>query len=186
MNASQLIQTLVTTIVGGVVGGLIVITTNWITTKGKRRQEIKEWYEKTYVTEGIDPILIHLLSLGVYFYDKSRGGFVRVQNIDTIPVEAMVRLLILFDDGVVIDIISVCHALLTVKDKKLNSEAAKLTDNAWTALRDFRNELLEVIATQVRTKHYVVDVSQVLENLDEMRTQLRKLTKSAEYDQSVQ
>ena len=52
MNVAQLIQTLAATIIGG----LIVIATNWINARVKRRETIQEWYERTYITEGIDPL----------------------------------------------------------------------------------------------------------------------------------
>src|ERR1700736_6350700 len=116
MDIVQLIQTLVAT----VIGGLIVIATNWIAKQEERRGAIQEWYEKTYVTEGIEPVVIYISNLAIYFYNKQVGGFIRVGTIETIPVESIVRLQILFNDSIVPTIISLAHQLLTSEDKKQN------------------------------------------------------------------
>ena len=64
MDIAQLIQTLAAT----VVGGLIVIATNWISVQELRRNAVKEWYEKTYVIEGIEPVVTYLYSLSLIAY----------------------------------------------------------------------------------------------------------------------
>ncbi len=115
MNVGQLIQTLVAT----VVGGLIVIATNWISTTVKRREAVQEWYEKTYVTEGIDSIVIYLYSLDLYFFNKSSGGFVQIIDVDAIPTEAIVELQILFGTAVIPRIIALTHELMPSQDKRL-------------------------------------------------------------------
>ena len=173
MNVPQLIQTLVAT----VVGGLIVIATNWLSTRVKRREAVQEWYEKTYVTEGIDPVMVYLLNLSLYFYNKTMGGFVRVKDIDNVPVEAVSRLYILFRDGIVFEIISACHALLNETERDINYQALELSNDACQLFMSFRVELLGVIATKVRTKRYNVDTIQTVLKLRKVRDKLAKMIK---------
>lgn len=179
MDIAQLIQTLVATIVGG----LIVIATNWIAKQEERRGAIQEWYEKTYVTEGIEPVVIYLANLSIYFYNKQVGGFIRVKDIDAIPVEAIIRLQILFDDSIVPTIISLAHKLLISEDKTQNEKACNLMYKLSSLLLNFRKELLHVIATQVKTKHYVVDASEVVKELNKIGKELAVL---AGYDGIIQ
>jgi len=172
MDIAQLIQTLAAT----VVGGLIVIAANWISVQQKRRNTIKKWYEKTYVTEGIDPTVIYLYNLNIYFFNKDFGGFIRVRDIDAIPTEAIVKLQILFDDPVVPHIIALAHALLPNQDKSLDKTTSAVLSTVIYILLDFRKELLQTIATKVTSKHDVIDVSSVVEKLwKECHDKLAKL-----------
>ena len=168
MNVGQLIQTLVAT----VVGGLIVIATNWLTARGKKRQDIRDWYEKTYIIEGIDPLVVYFYQLGIYFYNKSFGGFIRSEDIATVPVEAMVRVRILFDNGIVSNILPAAHELLGSYEKETNQEASRIMIAISRMLLDCRKELLEVIATKVRNKHSTIDASQVVMELSKMSDEL--------------
>ncbi len=164
MNYSQLIQTLIAT----VVGGLIVIATNWIGTREARRNANKEWYEKNYLLEGIEPLVTYLYDLAIYFHNKSYVGSMQVRSFDTIPVEAIVRLEILFSDSVVVNIIEVSQKLLSNQDKKVNRDASKLLHNACKILLKFREEFLHSLLEKVRTKHYVVNASREVEKLNEI------------------
>ena len=161
MNVFQLIQTLVATIVGG----LIVIATNWISQQEERRGAIQEWYEKTYVTDGLDQVVAYFFGLGVYFGNKSVGGFVRVRDIDTLPVEAIIRLEILLADAIVFDFLAASHQLLISQDQEQNEKAAQIMYRTAVLLLNFRKELLKIIATKVSTKHYTIDASSIVEKL---------------------
>ncbi len=172
MDISQLIQTLVAT----VVGGLIVIATNWISVQEARRNTVQEWYEKTYVTEGIDPMVTYFLNLSLYIYNEGVGGFVRVKDIDVVPVEAMTKLLILFNDDTIPNLIAQAHKQLANQDKHLNFQTASILSDVSTLLLAFRKELLKTIAVNVRTKHYVVDTSQFVEKLKKKLDELEKLS----------
>lgn len=181
MDIAQLIQTLVAT----VVGGLIVIATNWIGKQEERRVAIKEWYEKTYIAEGIEPVLTYLFHLALYFNAKSYGGFVRVKDIEIIPIEGIVRLQILLDNSVVPRIIRLAHSLLSSDDKQLNNEVAVFLTDTSQYLADFRKELLDIIATQVRTKHTTVDTSDVVKKLKKIADELSDLAHNKRESASI-
>ncbi|SRR6266496_2436861 len=87
MNVSQLIQTLVATIVGG----LIVIASNWISARGRRKQDIKDWFERTYITEGIDPLVAYYESLIFSIFNKADKHITFIAKRD-IPSEAIGRI----------------------------------------------------------------------------------------------
>lgn len=194
MNISQLIQTLVTTIVGGVVGGLIVITTNWITAKGKRRQDIQEWYERTYIIEGIDPLVAYYQNLSFSLMEKANGYTIHVVQRD-IPVEALgkVRILLL-NDVVPLNLITYAHRHLAFNsDRKLLKETANTLQSAVEAFLDFRLKLTEVISSKVNDKHFIVDTTNLSNDLQEvfyelvdLRKQWEDKAKQSEQDSEVE
>ena len=176
MDIVQLIQTLVATIVGG----LIVIATNWISDRKKKREVVQDWYERTYITEGIDPVMIYLFNLGLYFYNKHLGGFVRIKDIDAIPVEGIIRVQILLDSSVVPTLIASTHKLPTSEDRQLNRDVANLMTDTCRYLSVFRKDLLTAVPTTVKTKNDVIDASKVKKELKKISNDLIKLASRQE------
>lgn len=171
MDIGQLIQTLVAT----VVGGLIVIATNWISKRGERQNAIQEWYEKTYIVEGIEPLVIYIANLNLYFYDKAiGGGLVHVKDNNTLPIQAIIRLQILFKDGIVTTIIALAHELQTSTDKKINDKACDIMLDIGTLLLSYREQLLGTIPN-VKKKHSVKVPSHLVEELKNKADELAKL-----------
>lgn len=175
MNTGQFIQTLLTTIVGGIVGGLIVITTNWITAKGKRRQDIQEWYERTFITEGIDPLVAYYQYLVFGLFDKSNGYTLKVIQRD-IPVEALGKVRVLLNDFVPLNIILFAHAHLAYTiGKNMLGEVATALQDAVEAFLDFRLELTKVVSNQVHDKHYIANTANLIARLEKVFQTLKDL-----------
>jgi hypothetical protein len=172
MDIAQLIQTLVAT----VVGGLIVIATNWISARGKRRQDIQEWYEQTYIIEGIDPLVEYYQKLSFSLIDKLEGYTLHVVQKD-IPVDALSKVRILLkNDPAPLNIILLGHALLANPvDEGILEAAADAMQDAIDNLLRFRLELTKVISSQVNNKHYVADTVNLVNRLEKIRRKLYQL-----------
>src|SRR6202035_2900016 len=102
MEIGQFIEALIGTFVGTITGGCIVIAANWLTHQWSKRKDAQEWYEKTYISEGIDPLIAYFVYLDSRFDDflyrnKMKKRYISLENIDPIPVNALARIAILLE-----------------------------------------------------------------------------------------
>ncbi len=184
MNIIQLIQTLVAT----VVGGLIVIATNWLTARGKRREAVQDWYERTYITEGIDPLVAYYQRLVICLIDKSRHFTLQIDQKE-IPVEALTNIRILLKNSVTpLNIIFYAQAILTylTDSKPLYETSVTLQNDVITGLMNFRRELIEVVTSKVHDKHYLADTTDLISQLKKAEQKLSQRRSEVEMVQKVQ
>lgn len=181
MNVGQLIQTLFAT----VVGGLIVIATNWISAKGKSREAIQEWYEQTYIIEGIDPLVAYYQYLVFSLFDQSNGNKTKVAQRD-VPVEALSKVRVLLNNFVPLNIIIFTHSLLTyTTDTRRLGDAARILQNAVEALLDFRLELTTEVPSHVHSKHYIADTTYLINRLNKVEKELDDLNEQQIVEENI-
>jgi len=172
IEIAQLIQTLVAT----VVGGLIVIATNWLSARGKRREAIQEWYERTYITEGIDPLMAYYQSLVFALYSKASDKVISIAKRD-IPVEALckVRVLLLNDVTLSNIILGAHYQLAECTEEQVLQESAHTVQKAVEAFLTFRVELTKAVARQVENKHFLADCTSLIHKLETVEQELKSL-----------
>ncbi len=182
MNIAQLIQTLVAT----VVGGLIVIATNWLSARGKRKEAVQEWYERTYIIEGIDPLVAYYQYLAFTLFSTANANRVLSIVKRDIPVEALNHVRILLKGDVIpLNIILAAHyQLAEVTEQKVLLESAQTVQKAVEVLLIFRVELTEVISRRVGNKHYVANTTRLISNLEKVDQELKNLVEHSKRQKS--
>src|SRR5687767_1869697 len=63
MERSELIRLLISAsapIVGAIIGAIVAVTAIWAKEILEARKNAQSWFEQTYITEGIDPLLAYL------------------------------------------------------------------------------------------------------------------------------
>lgn len=151
------------TLIGTLVGGSIVIATNWINAQQDRKKAAQQWYEETYITKGIDPLITYFTGLELHFL-LGEDVFKAIQtDFNIIPIDALTKIQTLFDSPVLTKIIGLVQTI-PAKD---GIEALLLVavSNVGGELLSFRKELLKEIATKVSNKNYVIDASNTRDKL---------------------
>ena len=77
MDISQAILTLI----GTLVGGGIVVASTWQQARLERQKTVRQWYEQTYITEGIDAVVNYLLCFRLHILNKDINGVMRWSGI---------------------------------------------------------------------------------------------------------
>ncbi len=170
MDIAQLIQTLI----GTIVGGGIVIAANWISVQEQRRKDAQEWYEQTYVTNGIDPLLIYLQSLKLYILKGWGVSFIQLAKLDPMPIEALTKIQILLDDSSLTSIIVMLPASFNDETGYIRNAADNAITDTHHVLLNMRHELLIAIAKKVRNKNYQIDLQHRSKELDKIFRGLMK------------
>ena len=114
MDISQIIQTLL----GTVIGGAIVIATYLVHAQIERQKSAQDWYEQTYVREGLDPVITYLLNLRLHILNADIQNSMQLPSINILPLEALSRVQLLLGDTTINGIIVLIHASLTQINKK--------------------------------------------------------------------
>ncbi len=157
MQIWELIQTLI----GTVVGGFIVIAANWLTGREERKKAAQEWYEQTYLTNGIDPLLVYIHSLELHLLNGWVGhNYMQLPELGKIPIEALTKIEILLSDGTLSNIIGMVHVCFNDRDGYSNNAAHNGITATYRLLLEVRRELLTIIGSKVRNKNYHMDVKQ--------------------------
>lgn len=182
MNVAQLIQTLVAT----VVGGCIVIVTNWLNRKGERKEAVQEWYERTYLVGGIDPLVTYYQNLAFTLISKA-GENAMPATASDIPVEALGKIRVLLKGEVTpLNIILSAYYLLTeCTEKETLREASQTLLKAVEVMATFRVELTELIANRVRKKHAQIDASSLIKKLEKIDQELRNFVEPQKQQESA-
>lgn len=154
MDIAQLIQTLI----GTIVGGGIVIAANWISVQEQRRKDAQEWYEQTYVTNGIDPLLTYLQSLELNLLKGWGASFIQLPKLEPMPIEALTKIQILLDSSSLASIFGMVHASFIDETGFIRNAADNAIIDTRHVLLSMRHELLVAIAKNVRTKNYQIDM----------------------------
>lgn len=151
MDFSPFIQTLF----GATVGAGAVIVTNRIGEHRKKRSDIQDWFEKTYITEGLDRIIIFLKSLEVYYlsqfinFQTDALNFPKPENI---PLEAISRIEALMNVDHFTKIILLAYPAICSENIKQRDIGLKAVVQVMKYLYEIRNIFLENIP-KVAHKH---------------------------------
>ena len=198
MDIAQVAQTLV----GTIVGGFIVIATNWISSQRESRRATQEWYEQTYLTDGIDLVIAHLISIRFKIHDHAYPDLnVQVDSADTVPVNALARYQSLLKDAMLPTLIAYLHIRIdencpptdNARDRAavaqsfvsrgVATELSKIVITTNDLLFELREELLNI---KIHTKHDIHNihknerVSLLLKRLDKMANEIGKSTGTAD------
>ena len=166
----------VTTLISTIVGGGILIATNWISVQVERKKTLREWYEQTYITEGVDPLITYFLCLNVQLRSRYLGNHSELPNIDLIPAAPLVRIQTLLGDGVLTEIVLLIHEYLgDSRIKPVPSKITKRIAKIDVILLELRKELLGAIPTRVSSKVYQIDVPQIIGTLITLRDELNSI-----------
>ena len=159
MDIGQLFQT----VIGTLVGGSIVIATNWINAQQERKKAAQQWYEETYITKGVDPLITYFTGLELHFLLSDNVFKSMNTDLNIIPVDALTKIQTLLDSPVLTKIIGLVQTI-PAKD---GTEAVLLVavTNVGGELLSFRKGLLKDISTKVSNKNYVIDASDTRDKL---------------------
>lgn len=72
------------------IGAVSALGVNWFQVVRKEAEEIQDWYEKIYIFEGVDPVILALSQLS-YFYANSRYKILMPASEMGPPLEAVER-----------------------------------------------------------------------------------------------
>lgn len=171
------IGTILQTLIGTVVGGGIVIATNWINAQREKKEAVKQWYENTYINQGIDPIITYLTD--VEYRLLVGGSKLRTVQTDltTVPLDALTRIQTLLDSQVLTKFIGLVQIIPATYGK----EAVLLVaiSNMGQELIVLRKVLLKVISTKVNNKNYVIDASETSKKLNVIYDELYSFGKQS-------
>ena len=81
---------------GVLLGGTITIAGLWFKELFDRQRSIQSWYEQTFITEGVDRLILHLSVLDDALYDLSTGVSTKINELAPYPHESVERLRMLF------------------------------------------------------------------------------------------
>jgi hypothetical protein len=171
MEKDMQIGELVQTLIGTIVGGFIVIAANWVTVQEERKKTVQEWYEQTYLTNGVDPLLIYLHSLELHLLDGwiDDISYMQLPKLEPMPIEALTRMQIFLDDTAILaSLIGMVHACFNDKKGYARNAALNAVLETYRVLLGVRRELLRVTGSKVRNKNYQIDMKST-------RTELAKI-----------
>ena len=95
-----------------IVGGSIVIFANWLSTRNEKKETVKNWYEQTYIAQGVDPLITYFLRLEFHLRSLNLGNRNELPDINLVPVEALTNVQILLDDQVLTTTTLLLHEYL--------------------------------------------------------------------------
>ena len=152
MNVGQLLQTLIVTIIGGIVGGGIATATSWISKRQEMETSVKEWYEQTYIINGVDPLIAYLVGLEFRLVNKTEYIAMNVPN-DPVPINSIASIHFLFGQTMLLETVGLVHWCLDYeKDDRNAKETGRIVVEVVQVLLKCRDELLAEISTHIRTK----------------------------------
>lgn len=159
-----------------IVGGSIVIFANWLSTRTEKQEAVQNWYEQTYIAQGIDPLITYFLSLEFHLRSLNLGNHTELPDISLVPVEALTKVQILLDDQVLTSTTLLLHEYLgDTNISVVPSTAASAASKISIALSQLRKELLKNVSTKVSSKSYQVDVSHITGTLSSIFEELNDI-----------
>ncbi len=152
-------------------GGIVIIT-NRLSERGERIKAAQEWYERTFIIEGIDPILVyfHHYALPLAFSDLN------LIDSTPAPIEAFTRIQVLCDGDVTP--LAIAGFIRKIMESEPTETKLKIATHAVSEmiriLSTFRKELLETASTKVNAKHYKVNTSSIEDSFSKILDQMMK------------
>jgi len=170
MERSELIRLLILAgapIVGAIIGAIVAVAAIWAKEILEARKNAQSWFEQTYVTEGIDPLLaylrLHDVQLTVLLGTtqtvelQGAGKFPHVDNIskdvplNVFPVEALVRVETLLKTreytaviATIPEFVRFCSNIVAEERSfAMVSDKINLIRDAYNSLDAIREELLD-------------------------------------------
>jgi len=168
MDISQMIQTLL----GTVIGGAIVIATYWVHARLDRQKSAQDWYEQTYIREGLDPVMTYLLNLRLHILNADIQNTMQLPSINVLPLEALSRVQLLLGDTTINGIIVLIHASLTPNKQESNIKASAAALQTSKILLSLRQEILKISSTKLKSKSYQIDSSATLSKANSIFAEL--------------
>ncbi len=167
MDISPFIQTTF----GAVVGGAVVLITNRVMVRAEKRKEIQDWYEKTYITEGVDRLLAYLTHLSLCFLPVTEGVNLSEPDVQ-IPSEALTRIEILLGKeknsvgGVEYLGVYIASIHKSVRTDENADSAINMLFQLIEILFELRWYVLSLIPSKVNRKNQQLDVSDFRERFE--------------------
>lgn len=159
MNTGQLLQTLIVSLFGGLLGGAIAILTAWLRRRQDSETSTKEWYEQTYIRDGIDPLIAYLIGLEFRLVMKTENIKMNVPN-DPVPVNSIAGIHFLFGQTMLLETVGLVHWCIDNEENQANArEIAGIVMEIVHVLLNCRDELLTDISEHARNKLYQVHPS---------------------------
>lgn len=173
----EVIKALITAsgaVLGAIIGAIVAISAIWIKEKFDDRKNSQTWFEQTYIFDGIDKVLaylrfrdiqlVKLLSIRQMIEIRGKplaeGLDTLPQNeeLEVIPVEALVKIETLLNDFVFTGLISTIsdssnniRSISPEKRSQVNLiETIQLIRQGYESLKEIRRALLNI---KVKTKH---------------------------------
>lgn len=185
MNVDQLITSL-TVIIATVVGGLIVIVPNWVNKRTESKKTTQEWYDQTYIIEGIDPLITYYQRLSLSMFNKASGYTMSIAEED-IPIAAISKVRILLKAySPLLNIILKSHWHLShTEDVDMLQDVGMTLQHAVEAFLDYRRQLIAEIPKARGSKYFGFDTTELTTRLRHVENELNRLEKQRVREEAV-
>lgn len=182
MERVELIKALISasgSIVGAIIGAIVAVAAIWAKEMLESRKASQNWFEQTYIAEGVDQLLAYLRLSDVLLTTllhtrqtvelKGVGKFPDIENnlksmkMSVLPVEALVRVETLLKTrdytAVVANLAEFIRLFNNIEPEKRSfemvSNKADLVRSAYLSLENIRQELLEIKIPTKKAAHKV-------------------------------
>jgi hypothetical protein len=167
--------------VGSLIGGLITISTLLVKEFFDRRRSVQAWFEQTYISEGIERLLVYLSTLDDLLSQIDHGTSIGIltQLVGPYPLEAVERFRILFP-GLPASMLSLSRlecelvkagSVPDLQGAKSMSQIVKITREECTLLQE---ALLEVQISKKAQVHQIRNRKRVLPICERLEARVMK------------
>src|SRR5258708_5862431 len=136
------INPFIQTAFGTVRGGCVVIITNKLAERSIKRKNAQEWYEKFYIEEGINPLIIYFKRLQLYAKRTDKILPV-VKTIEEAPIDATTRMEAFLHKDYFTNIILFVHPCIISESEPHRKAALKAVNDSLNILYGLRIALLQ-------------------------------------------
>lgn len=184
MNAGQILQAAIGSVIGTILGGGIVLLTIRMNAAADRKRAAQEWYEKTYITEGIDRVLsyamnLEILLLSMVMYMDHSNLYKQPETINPISMDALYIIRSVLGIREITDAIIMVGLTSEIPDKSLRLSGMKLLKLIIEFLLIFREELIK---QSISEKHQVYQIMKKIENTPSVLEKLEKVLEVSRND----
>lgn len=150
---------------GPLVGAAIALAAIWIKEFFDRRRSVQEWYEKSYVEEGVDRLTSFIVNIEYRLTDllgfKSDKAPLATEEMPTLPMDSIIRLQIILQTDVFTNLFPALYASAkTLASEDGDHEEINAIIELAHALHDglgqLRKELLKV---KIKRKAAIYDIA---------------------------
>jgi hypothetical protein len=185
MENVTIAQSIITAVASAVVGGIVLIFTNWVTTRLSARIEARKaaqlFYENFYIIEGINPLISYFTRLEIHLLNYTISKpYIPLAEIDPVPVDAVARTQILLKDNIIVELIKKINFYMSEDaSEQTSAKIAKALKKTLQILNQLRVDVLAASDMLVRQKGVAPDAFYAYKSIKEIIDALEQQMKPA-------
>ena len=168
-----------------IVGAAIALIPLWINIRGERKRTNRSWLEQTYVIDGIDKLITHLMTLELQVSNHmSTKPYIPISATNEVPVEAIARVRFLLKSPVLVSFLKEVYRCLEDTNTAVIFLYADALKSLIDECIDLRAWFLALIELKPIGKNVFIDAFYYRERIEKMVDMLHQ--EIASIDQNKQ